>query len=78
MTRDLLNSKIMCKVANQAMSDHYMIASVQVDINLRPMSTVITSELDSSEIKSGDNVHLLCKADGARPAATLRFFLKIY
>ena len=72
VTRDLLNTRIQCKVVNQAMEDHYMIAWVQVDINLSPMSTVITAEFDNVDLVAGDSLQLVCKSDGARPAASIR------
>ena len=74
VTREMLNTRLTCKVANQAMEQHVMIARVQLDINLSPMSTVITADSDGHRgyLMAGDRIQLTCKADGARPAATLR------
>ena len=74
VTRDMLNTRITCKVANQAMEQHVMIARVQLDINLSPTSTVITAEAGHTrgQLQAGDQIQLTCKSDGARPAATLR------
>ena len=38
-SRDLLQVSLQCKVANQALADTAMTASVTLDINLRPLST---------------------------------------
>ena len=38
-SRKLLQVSLQCKVANQAMADTAMTASVTLDINLRPLST---------------------------------------
>ena len=74
VTREMLNTRLTCKVANQAMEHHVMIARVQLDINLNPVSTMITADAGHmrGHLLAGDRIQLTCKADGARPAATLR------
>ena len=38
-SRDLLQTSLQCKVANQAMEDSAMVASVTLDNSLRPLAT---------------------------------------
>ena len=71
VSRDILGSKIVCKVTNEAMED-YMTAEVQVDVNLRPISTVISVEQE--DIEEGSSVRLVCRSAGARPAACVTWY----
>ena len=56
VSRDNLCSKIVFKVANEAMED-YMTADVQVDVNLRPATTYIPG--DQEEVKEGDLISIV-------------------
>ena len=74
MTRNLLNKAVVCTVTSQAdMQSRVLSASVSLDLNLSPVSTVITPELDREELVSGDTLQLLCQTEGARPAATIQW-----
>ena len=74
MTRNLLNKVVVCTVTSQAdMQSRVLSASVSLDLNLSPVSTVITPELDREELVSGDTLQLLCQTEGARPAATIQW-----
>ena len=74
ITRSLLNKRVVCKVANLALDTRPMTASVEIDLNLEPVTTVITAELDREDLVSGDRIILLCQAEGARPAATISWY----
>ena len=75
ITRDLLNKRVVCTVTSQAdMQSRVISASVSLDINLRPVSTVIFApELEREQLVSGDTLQLLCQTEGARPAATIHW-----
>ena len=66
VSREYLGSKIYCKVESKAL-DKPLSAFVQLDINLRPNSTVITR--DQGEIRAA-----LPVSAGARPAAVINWF----
>ena len=65
ITRSLLSKRVVCKVANLALDTRPLTASVEIDLNLDPVTTVITAELDRENLVSGDRIILLCQAEGA-------------
>ena len=52
--------------------DKPLSAFVQLDVNLRPNSTVITG--DQGEIRAGLPTTLVCVSTGAKPAAVINWF----
>ena len=72
VTREALGSKIVCKVANEVM-DKYLTASVQLDVYLPPVSTILTGD-DGQGVDEGEDVHLVCSSGGARPAAVISWY----
>ena len=73
MTRSLLNKRVRCEVATLASEIRPMTASVEIDLNLEPTSTMITPELDRERLISGDTIRLVCQTEGARPAANIEW-----
>ena len=69
--REALGRKIVCKVANKEM-EIYLTAFVQIDLNIRPVSTVISGEKEV--VDEGDDIHLVCSSGGARPAAVITWY----
>ena len=74
MTRNLLNQRVTCTATSRAASQTTVLtASVNLDLNLGPVSTVITPDLGGEELLSGDTLQLVCQTEGARPAATIKW-----
>ena len=74
ITRDLLNQRVVCVVTSQAGSQTRVLsASVSLDLNLSPVSTVIRAEVEQEPVVSGSTLQLVCQTEGARPAASLQW-----
>ena len=71
VTREVLGNKIVCKVANEVM-EKYLTAFVQIDVNLRPVSTVVSGEKEY--VEEGEEFSLVCSSSGARPAAEITWY----
>ena len=74
LTRHLLNQRVSCTATSPAARQtRTLTASLDLDLNLSPVSTLITPDLARAELRPGDSLQLVCQTEGARPAATIRW-----
>ncbi|TRY71608.1 hypothetical protein TCAL_03134, partial [Tigriopus californicus] len=72
LERGDLGSRFTCQSENEAIVNAPLQTSVQLDVNLRPESTSIIGANDP--VQDGSVVTLMCRAQGARPAALITWY----
>ncbi|XP_034251543.1 hemicentin-1 isoform X2 [Thrips palmi] len=71
LTRGDLGAKYECRATNDAL-ELPMIASVEVDVNVRPLALELTGV--DQHVVQGSSVTLQCVVSGARPSATVTWY----
>ena len=72
-TRDLLFARVTCRCANSNLT-RGLEKSARLELRLRPLDVRIVS-IKRRRLTSGEKTEVMCQSRGARPPATLTWFL---